>query len=470
MRAGQQLEAFSTTFGVLASLAFHAAIFAYIASRTANFDFDFDLALPTEVEFGLTEAMVAEPGAQRSSETRAGVAGNATGASEGGAYLGLDAGVPMPKDEDEASRAVDAPSNGDADTEPTPDTEDVVADRKPTEAEGAALDPIPVGPSAISGPSRIPPGAHVALRIDMKRIRESPLGADVTQFLRGVPDWQMLLDGSGIDPVEDLDRLLLASPNLQRSRLVLAGRHRHDEAFSSRSVGRMARARGRRVSWKQRFGVRVAPWHNLDPTRRTIAVLSAQHFAITRPKDLQRVLALAKARELRDVDEEEVVAARGPDALLSMGPKEALSLEIEGVHRFVRGSARHVPVRLRVAIRETGPNQATVNALATYRSLQEADEASRYWRKVADFYSQQLVMTLAGFGKTLRRMTLTPKEERVRVSFTLSSDQIRFLLSYLEGRLGAVGATSRPLQPPKGPATRSPPRDPSILEPTKKGP
>ena len=468
MRAGQQLEAFSTTFGLLASLAFHAAIFAYVASRTANFDFDFDLALPTEVEFGLTEAMVAEPGAQGSSEARV---GGASGASAGGAYFGLDAGVPMP--EDETTRAVDASSNGDAD--PKPDGEEVVRDRKTaedskTDDEGAALEPIPVGPSAISGPSRIPPGAQLALRIDMKRIRESPLGSDVTQFLRGVPDWQMLLDGSGIDPVEDLDRLLLASPNLERDRLVLAGRHRRDEAFSSQSVGRMARARGRRVSWKQRFGVRVAPWHNLDPTRRSIALLSAQHFAITRPKDLQRVLALTKARELRDAEEEGVVAARGPDALLSMGPQEALSLEIEGVHRFVRGSARHVPVRLRIAIRETGPNQATVNALATYRSMRDAEEASRYWRKVADFYSQQLVMTLAGFGRTLRRMTLAPKGERVRVSFTLSSDQIRFILSYLEGRLGVAGATSRPLPAPKGPNAQSPPRDTSISEPAKKGP
>ena len=78
------------------------------------------------------------------------------------------------------------------------------------------------------------------------------------------------------------------------------------------------------------------------------------------------------------------------------------------VHRFVLGSVKHVPSRLRVAVRETGANEATVNTLATYASPKEAREAAEYWKKVATFYSKQLVLSLAGFGKTLRRMELEP--------------------------------------------------------------
>jgi hypothetical protein len=274
--------------------------------------------------------------------------------------------------------------------------------------------------------------------------------------LRGVPDWQLLLDGSGIDPVGDLDRLLVATPNLQRSKLVLAGRHRRDASFALESVKRLARSRGKRVHWRQRYGVATARWHNLDQTPRTIAILSAHHFSITRRQDLKRLLAMTKARELRDAESEGLVAARGPDALLSMGPEEAISLEVEGVHRFVIGNIRHVPIRLRVAVRETGPDEATVSVLATYASEGNARAASVYWKKVARFYSQQLIMTLAGFGKTLRRMELSPQEDRIQVSFTLTADQIRFILSYAEGRLR--GATPPPARP-----TRQPPR-------TKKGP
>ena len=462
MRSGQQLEAFSTTFGLVASVLLHAAVFGYVASRTANFDFDFELTLPNEVEFGLTEGMAAtaKPG---------GTAGPKSGATSNRAVGDLtdepiqqiDAGVPDQAPDTDAAADTDAEADtaadADADTDTVADTDaDTVADTA-ADADADADPAIPVGPSAITGPSRIPAGAQLALRIDMKRIRESPLGPDVTQFLSGVPDWQLLLAGSGIDPVEDLDRLLVASPNLERSKLVLAGRHHRGKTFAEASVRLMARSRRKPAPWKRRYGVRTAPWHNLDGTKRTIAVLSPHHFTITRPKDLRRVLALAKARGLRDAKKEGLIKAHGPDVLLSMGPKEALSLEIEGVHRFVRGSVRHIPMRLRVAVRETGADEATVTALATFASDAEARDASIYWKKVAAFYSQQLVMTLAGFGKTLRRMTLNPEQERIEVSFTLTADQVRFILSYLEGRLRGVGSTGRP---PKVPAPA----------PTKKGP
>ena len=426
MRTGQHIEAFSTTFGLLASAAIHLAAFAYIASATAHFNFDFEIALPAEVEFGLTGEMemaaAAPPRATGASDPR--WAGEV---SQDGEDPLVDAGVP-----------IDADAGTDADA-------------------GADTEVVPVAPSTISGPSRIPPGAQLALRVDMKRVRESPLAPDVTSFLQGVPDWQLLLDGSGIDPVGDLDRLLVATPNLQRSKLVLAGRHRREAGFARKSVKRLAGSRGKGVRWQQRYGVATAPWYNRDRTPRTIALLSAHHFSITRRQDLERVLAMTKARELRDPNKEGLVAARGPDALLSMGPDEAISLEVEGVHRFIIGSIKHVPVRLRLAVRETGPDEATVRVLATYASESDAIEASVYWKRVAQFYSQQLIMTLSGFGKTLRRMELTPEEDRIHLSFTLSADQIRFILSYAEGRL-------------RGAAPGTPTAKPSRPRPTKKGP
>ncbi|MBW2159125.1 MAG: hypothetical protein JRH14_04040 [Deltaproteobacteria bacterium] len=382
--------------------------------------------LPAEVEFGLTGEMemaaAAPPRATGASDPR--WAGKV---SQDGEDPLVDAGVPM-----DADAGTDAGT--DADTEVGP-----------------------VAPSTISGPSRIPPGAQLALRVDMKRVRESPLAPDVTSFLRGVPDWQLLLDGSGIDPVGDLDRLLVATPNLQRSKLVLAGRHRREAGFARKSVKRLAGSRGKGVRWQQRYGVATAPWYNRDRTPRTIALLSAHHFSITRRQDLERVLAMTKARELRDPNKEGLVAARGPDALLSMGPDEAISLEVEGVHRFIIGSIKHVPVRLRLAVSETGPDEATVSVLATYASESDASDASVYWKKVAQFYSQQLIMTLSGFGKTLRRMELTPEEDRIQLSFKLSADQIRFILSYAEGRL-------------RGAAPGTPAAKPSRPRPTKKGP
>jgi hypothetical protein len=460
MRTGQQLETFASKFGLVASAAVHLAALVYIANVTAQFDFDFEFTLPTEVEFGLTGEMAmaasepppratgapdprwARTGNQAAQDPTvdAGVTVDAGLPMDGS--VPTDAGVPMDGSDMEAETADDA--GPDAGQDPDPDT-DSAADDSPA-----------VAAPTLSGPSRIPPGAQLALRIDMKRVRESPLAPDVTGFLRGVPDWQLILEGSGIDPVADLDRLLVATPNLERSKLVLAGRHRRGPSFAQKSVKRLARSRGKGVRWQQRYGVATAPWRNLDRTRRTIALLGPHHFSITRPEDLQRVLAMTAARELRDAEKEGLVAARGPDALLSMGPEEAISLEIEGVHRFVIGNIRHIPVRLRLAVRESGPDEVTVSVLATYDSEGQAQAASVYWKKVAQFYSQQLIMSLAGFGKTLRLMELTPEEDRIQVSFTLNADQIRFILSYAEGRLrGATRPTSRPT--PHAPPTKKGP-------------
>ncbi len=473
MRAGQQLEAFSTTFGLVASLALHLAAFAYIASATAQYDFDFELTLPAEVEFGLTDEM-AMAAAAPPPRARGATDPRWTSAASRGADPIQDAGVPMDTDTDagtDTDTGTDADTVAGTDAGADADTvADTDADTDAGTAAGTGTDADTVAEPTITGPSRIPPGAQLALRIDMKRVRESPLGPDVTSFLQGVPDWQLLLDGSGIDPVADLDRLMVATPNLQRSKLVLAGRHRRDASFARNSVKRLARSRGKSVRWQRRFGVATAPWLNRDQTPRTIAILSAQHFSITRRQDLERVLAMTKARELRDATKEGLVAARGPDALLSMGPDEAISLEVEGVHRFVIGSIKHIPIRLRVAVQETGPDEATVSVLATFASESLAQVASVYWKKVATFYSQQLIMTLAGFGKTLRRMEFEPEEDRIQVSFQLNADQIRFILSYAEGRLRG-GTAKRPRQtaPRKQPTPVKP--TPTTAPPkTKKGP
>ena len=455
MRTGQHLETFSATFGLVASAAVHLAAFTYIASATAHFSFEFELTLPAEVEFGLTGEMEMAA-ADAPTSARGALDPRGSGQATQGDPL-IDAGVPLPPDTDagtDTGTDTGADAGADADTGTDAGTDAGTDTGTGTDAD-ADTGTETVAPSTLTGPSRIPPGAQLALRVDMKRVRESPLAADVTSFLRGVPDWQLILDGSGIDPVGDLDRLLVATPNLQRSKLVLAGRHRRDASFARKSVKRLARSRSKRVRWQQRYGVATAPWHNLDQTPRTIAILSAHHFSITRRQDLERVLAMMKARELRDAEQEGLVAARGPDALLSMGPEEAISLEIEGVHRFVIGNVRHIPVRLRVAVRETGPDEATVSVLATYTSESNARAASVYWEKVARFYSQQLIMTLAGFGKTLRRMDLTPEEDRIQVSFTLNADQIRFILSYAKGRLRGA---------------RPPARETEQAGPTKKGP
>ncbi len=95
MRTGQHVEALSTTFGLVASLTVHLAALAYLASATTQYDFDFELTLPTEVEFGLTGEMAmaeAPPKATGSPDPRWGDLAPKVGDSERST---IDAGVPL---------------------------------------------------------------------------------------------------------------------------------------------------------------------------------------------------------------------------------------------------------------------------------------------------------------------------------------------------------------------------------------
>ncbi len=390
----------SAVVGVALSCAVHGLLLLSVGF-VKPYEFEFELSMPTEVEFGVSETVE---------------------------MVRLPTNV--------ASPTVREPKSG-PETVAEPGSEAVA------EPETEAEDELVAEPT-LDGPSRIPAGAHLALRMDMARVRRSPLAADVNRFLAAVPDWQMLLAGSGIDPVADLERLLIATPNLERAKVIIAGKHRRGGGFTNARVQALANARGKKASWKRTAGLPTAQWHNLDATERMIALLSPTLFSITRPSDLPRLIALAQVREKREAKREGLEEATGAEALLSMGPEEALSLEVEGVHRFVAGNTQHIPERLRMAVRETGPNQATVDALATYTSTAEARAALAFWQRVRDHYAQQPLIHLMSLGSVLTRMKLDADGDQVRMTTQLNAQQIRMVLAYIEGALANSGMEAQP--------------------------
>ena len=96
---------------------------------------------------------------------------------------------------------------------------------------------------------------------------------------------------------------------------------------------------------------------------------------------------------------------------------------------------------------ECGINTAQFGAPAMHSVLTRYRRSGGNLQWIATFYSKQLILSLAGFGKTFRKMEFLPADERVSVTFTLNADQIRFILSYAEGRLRGSGGATRPRQP-----------------------
>ncbi|HEX2870502.1 MAG TPA: hypothetical protein VHP33_04585 [Polyangiaceae bacterium] len=123
---------------------------------------------------------------------------------DAGAPEPVDAGVPDASKTSDAGAADDAASPGDAGPE-----------RKPGEGIGSPV-------AGIGDKRVVDPNAHVQVLIQMNRVRQHPLGNRVGPLLRNVYQWRDFFGPTAIDPVRDLDRMLIVGSQLRDSSGVVA--------------------------------------------------------------------------------------------------------------------------------------------------------------------------------------------------------------------------------------------------------
>lgn len=419
----------SPAVGVGGSLAAHVALYLLLGWAGTAPTVDFEIVLPTSIELGLAEgaALPAEPAEATPAEPAP--------AAEPGDTPAPDA--PEPAREPDATVPVEKPDAGV--TQAAPDaavsTDAGLDAATPTPGEG----PSDAGPAASGDAGRpllaelAPPGAQLALRLHLGGVRVSPLADDVARLLAAIPDWKLILDGSGIDPLRDLERLFLASPNLDRASLVIAGQYLGDASLPRRAVQQLARARGAKARWRMRGGVATAPWHDLDATERAIALIGPEQFVITRPEDLPRVVAIARALAERQARETGSAPSNLATALLALGPGELLAISVEGVRHFVRGRERGVPERLEASVRESDdePPLVELHATGVFTTPEAAAEGARYWSATRDRFARHPLVALVGMDGPLARAELEVVGERLQARTRLTLLQASRILGFL---------------------------------------
>ncbi len=373
-------------------------------------ELDLEFTLPMDVELGTSEALTVTP-----VPVSPPASDPATSGGQGSAGGGADAAV--------ADAGTKDASLGDAGPgDAGPDAGPRMRDAGRPEDAGPAL-----ALAGDAGAARMPPGAQIALRVDMTRIRNSPLAPDVRRLLAAIPDWKALLDGSGIDPLEQLDRLLIATPNLQRDKIVLAGKYFGGEPVVRAAVTQLGEARGVPTPWHTEGNVQVAPWANADATARVIALIGPEHFAIARQEDLARLLAIASARG----KSKKKAVVHPADALLSMEENEGLSVEVEGAGNFVRKGRRGVPDHLRLSAVEIARLRAELRGVLSYPDEATATDAIDYLKTLRDRYASNALVALLGLSDPLEDAEIEQTANDVRVKVTLTAEQMRLILGYL---------------------------------------
>jgi hypothetical protein len=321
-------------------------------------------------------------------------------------------------------------------------------------------------PPALEAPeSDMPVGAHIAARLDLAAIRASTLAGPVRRALAASSDWEAIVGGSGISPLDDLERMLLASPNLQRSRWVVAGEHRLNREAIDGAVGRLAAERGEEAAWAVSSGVPVSPWLNRGPTTRQIALLSERHFAITRPADLAALLALSASSVGDDADR-----VRGVSRMTAVPRGTLMTLEAHGVRRLFRtrsleAGAEHLPSRATVHIAQATPGRLRVYGALHFDNAEQAARATSFWERQRARLASHLLVTALGFGESLRSLTMELRGSELRFETHLQESQVGALLTYASGlmrqRRRAAAAPPAPASRPT-PASQPAPPSPSM--------
>jgi hypothetical protein len=404
-----------------ASLALHLATFAWMRWAWSLPDTGFELTLPSTIELGIVE----------------------------GTKMEMPAAAPPP--------APPAPA-----PEPAPPAPPHAAAKPPQPEGNEPKPPPPPKPKRHPGPSQAvresvaknglaalsPPGAQLALRIDLDGIRDSPLAPDVTDLLGGIPDVHALLDGSEIDLVRDVSRLFLASPNLQRSRVVMAGKYRGDDALPRTAAENLARARGKELKWQTTPGsIPVANWENDDSTERVLALFGPKLFSITRADDLPRVLSIAQALAQRRRPAKGESAA---EALLAMDAGQLVTFTAENAKLFARGATENVPDRLVIAVYAPDGRTLRVTGEATFATDAQAERANEFWDSMRQRYLRSPLLAMLGVSGILERSTLTHKGASLALESKLQLDEVRLILRFVRDSLAN---RRRPAAARKTPAT-----------------
>jgi hypothetical protein len=290
-----------------------------------------------------------------------------------------------------------------------------------------------------------PAGATIALNVNMQRVRDSAMLLEAESLLSVIPEWELLLAGSGLDPEEDFDRVFVASPNLMRSSLVVAASFKGGRARIERAVAALAKEQGESAVFSDVRGFPVAPWWNRGPTPRVIALVAEDQLVITRKVDLGRVLQIARAlqkqRAREGFSKAELEKSGG---LLAMRADETVALWVEGVRRYAPGAEQGVPLSMRMSANYLDQFNTELRATGRYESAQAAAAALGVVDEKRKAWLDHPRVQFLGLKSALDTAELQHEGEALSLRMQLTLHQTRFLLAYVSRVLTPRDAVAKP--------------------------
>jgi hypothetical protein len=189
------------------------------------------------------------------------------------------------------SRAPQAPADGTMAERPGKD--DKTTGSTPTDDDAGPAPTSDLGAYA-------PQGSRLTMLMRLDRLRGTDYAAPVAEMLMRLPDGRDFVTGTGLDLFNDLEALLVATPNpLDASVTFLAVRHHLDDAKVRAALTRVAKASDTTLTWRTQGGRPLAERHPLDARRAwrddRLIMLAAPGLTVVTPRAYRALLLAPSA-------------------------------------------------------------------------------------------------------------------------------------------------------------------------------
>jgi hypothetical protein len=271
-----------------------------------------------------------------------------------------------------------------------------------------AAKPEPTPPPATSDLKPFAPDdANLVVLLSSEKLRASPHRQNVETLLAALPDYNTLLGGTGMSPLQDLDALLIATND---PRSITA-------TFLAASYADSAKLRA----------LMDRPLMIGDP--RVFRTLRPGLTVLTRPEGAAKLdAALAgradggddpRVRWLRDLEQFDRLA-RAPD-----GPALLVTMsDVQELMRFGGG----LPTPLAMALAMTAEASPSLRLKAAFASADEAEQLVQAWPEIVKRWRS--AVALIGLSPMLDGMTATRHDAEVEILGRLPEKQLQLALSF----------------------------------------
>jgi hypothetical protein len=353
----------------------------------------------------------------------AGVEAGVDAAVEAGADAGteLDAGEdPYADDKPDAGAVAQVARDADVDAaeavgvapDAGPDETSDAGVLRPVEGVAQLRDPASAAGDASKIAGKNP---NVQVLIASDRLREHDLGATFGKLLTSLPEWAAFFDGTGIDPVRDLDHVLLAGPQFRNFRKVVAVM---DYNVSSKRVREamavvVQRSAGTWVEPSPFPAARITP--AFDHGARILAHVPQRRLLVLLPEDAED--QLSKLKSMKGF-------AKSPVGIL---------VSIVTPARAFRGLPFTLPSSLKVLRLSVTPKPEGAAEVSLELLDGSPEEARVHAPELTRAVDAIRVLDLGLFKKTfIDHLELVADGAMIRGTLTITPRQLRFMLDELE--------------------------------------